>query len=156
MHKTAYIVVLIALFSCKSQKNGSEGQLSELEREHPVSLIVSDLYGGTEVPEIQVIRKEADLKAFYTKLNRTRKPGLPVPDIDFEKEMVVIYCTGKTTNPLVPELIPVERTDEQLVLAEKSDKKYLKDSENSAKLLPFGLYKMPITEKEIVLNSLKR
>ena len=148
-------MAFITLFSCKSQKNGSDAEMSELEKEMPVTLVVSDLYGGTESPEMQVIRKESELKAFYAKINRTRKPGLPVPEIDFKREMVLVYCTGKTSSPRVPELYPVEKTDGELLLAEKSEKNPQETPENSAKLLPFGLYKMPVTDKNIVLERLK-
>lgn len=155
MRSVRLLVILIAVLSCKSHQNSNDSSMSELEREIPISLVTSDMYGGTDNPEIQVIRKEEELKSFYAKINKTRKPGLPVPEIDFTKEMVIIYCTGKTSNPEMPKLYPVELTEEELKITSKPRESDSQVTSGTAVLLPFGLYKMPITDKEIVLEDNK-
>lgn len=151
MLRVIFTVSIITLFSCKSQQNNAE-PMSELEKEMTISLVMSDSYGGTEEPEIQVFRKEAELKAFFAKINRTRKPGLEVPEIDFTAEMAVVYCTGKTTDPALPALYPVDNLDDKLIIAPKSTPT-TNSTAGSATLLPFGLYKMPLTEKPVVLDK---
>ncbi|WP_297690901.1 hypothetical protein [uncultured Eudoraea sp.] len=113
-------------------------------------LVLSDNYGGTETEQLMVIRDNKALKNFFTKVNMTRKPGLPVPEIDFDKEMVVIYCNGKTTDVNTPVLNRVQDKDDKIVFSRVTDSNQKKDV-STAVLMPFHLYKMPLTEKEIIL-----
>lgn len=46
-----------------------------------------------------LVIKDADaLKAIYAKINMTRRPGLPIPNINFNKEMVIGICLGEKSN----------------------------------------------------------
>ncbi len=57
-------------------------------------LIIEDTTGGPQEPQILVIKDPGTLKAFYRQVNKTRKPGLAVPKIDFANEFIVILCMG--------------------------------------------------------------
>ncbi|WP_297796653.1 hypothetical protein [uncultured Eudoraea sp.] len=146
--------LLMLTGTCGSQKDKNNDTKYQASAENPLMLVLSDNYGGTETEQLMVIRDTKTLKSFFTKVNMTRKPGLSVPEIDFNKEMVVIYCNGKTTDINTPELNRVEDNDNKMVFSRVTDSNQKKDV-STAVLMPFHLYKMPLIEKEIILDSNK-
>lgn len=151
-----YLIIFISIItiSCKSHKNTALVQPDTESISEELKLILSDNYGGTDQQEIQLIRSSSELKRFFLEINKTRKPGLPVPKIDFSKELVVVYCSGKTTTSDIPGLYMVSESDDKLTLGIKKQNS-TSDSTSSAVLMPFGLYTMSLTDKEIVLDKLK-
>jgi hypothetical protein len=146
--------LLMMAGTCGSQKDKvKDVNYQELD-ENPLTLILSDNYGGAESEQLLVIRDNKALKRFFSKVNMTRKPGLQIPEIDFNTEMVVIYCNGKTTDMNTPTLNRMEDKDDKMIFARKPDSKQKKGS-STAVLMPFYLYKMPLTEKKIILSDNK-
>lgn len=144
-----FFLLLIAVLACKSQKDG----VSATDQDSPVlKMLMSDSYGGTAAEELMVIRDQGTLDKFFIKVNKTRKPGIKPPYVDFSKDLVLIYCSGETKREKLPELYPVEDEKQRIVLT----KKRIETSDNqdgSAVLMPFGLYIMPLTDKEIILQG---
>ena len=150
MKKLILFIAIITL-SCKSHKNSKGTNSEKVSVSEELNLILSDNYGGSEFREIQVIRSGSELKRFFIALNKTRKPGLPVPKIDFNKELVVVFCGGITTHGDIPGLYMVSESDDKLILG-LNKTNGVTDSSSTAVLMPFGLYTMPLTDKEIVLD----
>ncbi len=138
--------------TCGSQKDKVKDINYQELGNNPLTLILSDNYGGAESEQLLVIRDNKALKRFFTKVNMTRKPGLQIPEIDFNTEMVVIYCNGKTTDMNTPILARMEDKDDKMIFARKPESNQKKGS-STAVLMPFYLYKMPLTEKEIMLSN---
>ena len=142
------LLLVIIVFACKSQKDATQQQS---QGSPALKMLMSDNYGGTSTEEIEVIRSQGTLDKYFIKINKTRKPGIKPPYVDFSKDLVIIYCSGETRQHLLPELFPAEDEKERIVLtkkmAEASD-----TQEGNAVLMPFGLYIMPITDKEIILQ----
>ncbi|MEM9143328.1 MAG: hypothetical protein AAGA86_10105, partial [Bacteroidota bacterium] len=105
---------------------------------------------GMETPEPLVIRSYKHLKAFFAKINRTRKPGLPLPEVDFSQETVLVYCGGVTKASLKPILTLVKATDSTFFVHPEMVKREKGSSENI--VTPFSLYTLPVTEKEIIFQ----
>ena len=146
--------LLLLAGTCRSHKDKVKGvNYQELDK-NPLTLILSDNYGGAESEQLLVIRDNKALKRFFSKVNMTRKPGLQIPEIDFNTEMVVIYCNGKTTDMNTPILARMEDKDDKMIFARKPESNQKKGS-STAVLMPFYLYKMPLTEKEIMLSDNK-
>ncbi|MCJ7465391.1 MAG: hypothetical protein MUO53_01690 [Maribacter sp.] len=144
--------LLFAIFiSCHGQRK-TVGEKSPEEKQvlsrMPMELLIQDNYGGTELPETLVIRNEKSLRSFFSKINRTRKPGLPVPKVDFSKDMVIIYCAGAQEGGIAPSLSLVEETDQKLIFKPIKEIDTRK-SESTAHIVPFCVYKIPLTTKEI-------
>ncbi len=150
--RTFFLGILMLAGTCGSQKDKTSDTNYQVSTENQLMLVLSDNYGGTETEELLVIRDYKALKKFFTKVNMTRKPGLPVPEIDFNKEMVVVYCSGKTTDLNTPELRRMEDRDDKMVFSRVIAANQKKDT-STAVLMPFHLYKMPLTEKEISLSK---
>ena len=113
-----------------------------------LTLILQDNYSGSDVAETLIIRDAKALKSFYSKINRTRKPGLPVPEVDFTKEMILIHCSGEQTNGEQATL-SIEEENKKEVIISTSHEKSEKSDTSSALISPFSVYKMPLTQKVI-------
>jgi len=147
--KVFLFLVLGLSMSCKTHEKAAKVATDEFSQEE-LTLLLSDNYGGTATAEIQVIREPKSLIKFFAEINKTRKPGLPLPEIDFSKEMVLVYCHGKTQLKTVPGLYLKAETDQEKILG-------VMDVENQTALqdtavkMPFSLYKVPLSEKQFIL-----
>ena len=140
------IASIVSLVSCKAQK---EIEPVEQEMENLV-LIEQDNFSGIESFETQVIRDAKSLRKFYTEINKTRKPGLPVPFIDFSKEMVLLVCAGEQSAEKVVHLSKLKETATELSIAVQMwDKEEKGDMTTLPMYYPIYLYKLPITDKSI-------
>lgn len=144
MLKPVFFILLLGFLSCKSQKH------EQVEKpENDLVLLTQDGYSAIENFDTMVVRDQKTLNSFYSKINKTRKPGLPVPIIDFSKEMVLIVCMGEQVGVDLPDLIKKEEDDKEITLQINP----LNSKEEAPSNLissPFCVYKMPITEKEVV------
>ncbi|MBT2163220.1 hypothetical protein [Zobellia barbeyronii] len=143
------LLVLILLFSsCKGQEKavGNDGVAQTPDQ---LQLIEKDNYSGSDEEEFVVIKDVKTLQEFYSKVNRTRKPGLPVPQIDFTKEMLVIYCAGKRQNSFEPRLFVTKESEKDLVLGVKNESQ---KKTSTSITTPFSVYKLPLTQKKIILE----
>ena len=143
------VVVLIIIYSCNGQKKAAMANTNELKGSSgKLTLILQDNYSGSEVEESMIIKDAKTLKSFYSKVNRTRKPGLPVPEVDFTKEMILIHCIGEQTNGKTAELTFVQENENEVIV--KSSIKILEKGKTSSSITsPFSVYKMPLTQKKI-------
>ena len=151
--KRFLIVLLFILTACNSQKKASmENSESQTQENSPLTLILQDEHSGFESPETMVIKNQKHLNSLYAKINMTRKPGLPVPEIDFEKEMVVVQCGGEQNHGVMPMLSFSEETNSEIVL-----KSVVQKSADEASITvmtnPICVYKMPLTDKSVVINK---
>ena len=119
-----------------------------------LELIAQDGYSGILEYDAQIIRDSKSLRTFYTQINKTRKPGLPVPKVDFSNEMVLLLCLGEQKGSKAPLLSKAEETEGNMTitiaLSDLEDKKGL-DSQTISH--PFYLYKMSLTSKTINFNK---
>lgn len=148
MLKKFFYIVAVILFmgsSCKGQKNISSDDTKSVS---DMELIVTDNYSGSETEETQIITDQKSLESFYGKINRTRKPGLPIPEIDFTKEMILVWCAGEGIQDIPQLSISKETTDTYFVSKHTTVKKL----KSTAVISPFSVYKLPKTSKKIVLE----
>ncbi len=140
------------LVSCNGQKKSMMNQTNEVA--NPLTLVVQDNYATTDTEETLVIKNEKSLRAFFAKINRTRKPGIPVPEVDFTKDFILVYCSGKQQGGAVATLSMIAETEETIVLGK--EEVFQKDKGSSpAVVSPFSVYKMPLTKKEITFKELE-
>ena len=147
------LFIFTIILSCNGQKKVPMDNESEVkESGEKLTLLLQDNYSGADVAETLVIKDVKALKSFYSKINRTRKPGLPVPEVDFTKEMILIHCMGEQTNGKQALLSVIEENEKEVVIS-TSVKKSEKSSTSSALISPFSVYKMPLTHKEITFKK---
>ncbi|WP_373518979.1 hypothetical protein [Pricia sp.] len=149
--KTTVFFLILIFTTCNAQKNsGDIAKKDHQGNDDGLILMVSDPYSGIEVAETLIIKDAKSLQKFYSQINRTRKPGLPVPDIDFSEEIVVIRCSGATDKGAMPHLFIMEETEDELVLGTKETDN---DSRSTAVTTPFSAYRMPLTKKEVIVRE---
>lgn len=148
-----YILIGLLLITgsciCQKQKLSEESQSSA----NDLQLIMSDTYGGEEEESLQVIRKESELRAFFAQVNKTRKPGLPLPEIDFSRQLVIVYHSGEATAGEIRELYKDQQKDNEVVLGRREAKEQAAASSATARIQPFSLYTLPVTDKEVILEQ---
>jgi len=145
--------ILIVVISCNGQKKVS-ADATAINQENTLVLLVQDDYSGSEVAENLVIRDAKSLKKFYSKVNMTRKPGLPIPQVDFTNEMILIHCSGEQHSPISTSISILNETENQLMV--KIETKNLESTTESTILTsPFSVYKMPSSPKEILFKKEK-
>lgn len=140
--KHVLFLTCICLLSCNAQKNLGK----EIEG---LVLLEQDGYSGVEVFEAKEIRDTKSLNRFYSQINKTRKPGLPVPMVDFSKEMVLVVCLGEQQGEQSVQLSKIKETDTEIFVEVILKTKEL---DPLVTQMPFYLYKMPLTGKTIIFQ----
>lgn len=156
MEKSFYLLGIIVILSCNGQKKIAAQQ--EAKSTAPLTLVAQDNFSGADSTETMVITNAKALKSFYSRVNRTRKPGLPVPEIDFSKEMVVILCSANEVSQKTDGLAVVEESDIEIVFGRPQMSKNTRDTPSSDAtplISPFFVYKMPLTDKRVSFKKLQ-
>lgn len=147
------LFIFAIILSCNGQKKAAMNDKNDMNvGNEKLTLLLQDNYSGSDVAETLVIRDVKALKSFYSKINRTRKPGLPIPEVDFTKEVILVHCSGEQTNGKHA-LLSVTAENEKQVIVRTSVDKSEKSSAFSALISPFSVYKMLLTSKEIIFKA---
>ena len=145
--KSLLAVVVLLTFSCKSQKNGTEANTAQQDGQ--LVLLVEDPYYPVETPVTYIIEDAKTLKAFFVKVNRTRKPGIPVPVVDFSTETVLVACMGGVKTNVTPRMrIKKETAKTMTIVAELSDE----ENGQGSVSYPFCVYTIPKSQKQIFIK----
>lgn len=130
--------------SCKSQdkvfNNATDGPLMEL--------ILQDDYSGAVSEELLLIQNQKSLQSFFANINKTRKPGFSLPNIDFSTDMLLVWCAGESTATSLG-LKWQEETSETFVISKLSSSN---KGNNSAVTSPFYIYKLPWSDKKLAIE----
>lgn len=148
--KIFLVILLLVCLSCKSQKKGNLNNEEKVQMEKPI-LVMEDSYSNIDSSQISIITDQKALQKFFVQVNKTRKPGLPVPEVDFSKEMLILICAGEQQGTYEPNVTILEPDDENLTI--NVERKLPSDSLQTAISTPFFLYKMPISEKKVTIRK---
>ncbi len=113
-----------------------------------MELILQDGYSGEVVEEVIMIKNQKSLESFFSKINQTRKPGLPLPKIDFDKNMLLVWCEGETAAASLG-LVLKNETAKSYIISKLNSKSNVN---NTAITSPFRVYKLPLSDKKIVIK----
>lgn len=87
--KLVISIFLFVLIGCANTKQVKEPQKVTFET------LLEGSHGGYRDGEFIIINNNKDLKRIYTQINKIRKPGFPIPKIDFNKELVIALFLGE-------------------------------------------------------------
>ncbi len=147
--RTILLFLLLFGVSCAGQKglsaDNANGNTQEVQM---LQHLLSDSYSGLEEEAFMVIRDSKALRNFFLQINKTRKPGLSVPKVDFTREIVVIYCAGISSVQRSMKMVLLNETQDEITLG-------LKEGTPSQKVgvletTAFCMYKLPYTQKDII------
>ncbi|MGY8915146.1 MAG: hypothetical protein ACKVJF_08700 [Flavobacteriales bacterium] len=114
-------------------------------------LVLEDNYSNIDSSQISIITDQKALQKFFVQVNKTRKPGLPVPDIDFSKDMLILICAGEQHHEYKPNVTILEPDTKNMIV--NVEEKLPTDTIETAISTPFFLYKLPLTEKNITIKK---
>ncbi|WP_036153523.1 hypothetical protein [Maribacter forsetii] len=144
MFKYAICLLSAAIIQLNSCKSTAQGNLQE-SNNMGMKLLLNENYSGFEQEEYILINNQKDLNAFYGKVNRTRKPGLTPPSIDFNAEMILIWCGDNSASHYAN--LELHETDDFLELHKL--KTTASKEENRFIVSPFSVYKLPLSTKTL-------
>ncbi|SDF31614.1 hypothetical protein [Cellulophaga baltica] len=137
-----YIILFFFIVSCSAQKTSTKASGNN----ENLTLILSDLHSNIAAPQILVIEEVSSLRTFFATVNKTRKPGLAFPKVDFSKEQIIIYARGENYSTAIPQLRIVDE-DSSVVFIECSSQEPLASTEVMAS--PFAMYRIKKTAKQL-------
>ena len=140
-------LVLIICFACKGQKEISKEKQQVVNNN--LVLLMEDNYSSLSTADNVIIRDQKALQKFFAKINRVRKPGIPLPEIDFSKNVLIVVCEGEHAQGDSVALEVLKETEEEIEL---HTKKYKGKVISSAMVSPFKVYKMALSKKEIIIK----
>jgi len=145
------------LLGCNSSKrintsiNNNDNKYTQVSFE----TLVKDQTGGYVKEEIRIISDRKSLLKVYGYVNRIRKPGFPIPTIDFSKETVIAVFMGeKTSGGYAVSVESVKEEGEKVIVQIKEVKPGTKDMVTMAITQPFCFAKINNVGKEIVFEKL--
>lgn len=139
-----FFIGLLLILSCKGQEKANAVNLDN--GNHVLELLLQDAYFPIDSPASMVIKDDKALNSFFARVNRTRKPGIPVPKVDFSQRMLVVVCSGAVKGERFPVVKISKSTDKEIVISIKNS-----EERNSKGLTtyPFSIYEMNKSAKEI-------
>ncbi|WP_139297740.1 hypothetical protein [Flagellimonas zhangzhouensis] len=115
-----------------------------------------DDYSNISEYQTQIIRDQKSLQKFYSQVNKTRKPGLPVPMVDFSKDMLILVCLGEQHSHKNVVISKAKESNEEIVLKVKVLEETAQgDISIQPMYYPFYLYKMPLVDKNFTLQNIE-
>lgn len=116
----------------------------EMESSEEFIILLQEAYGGLENNEQRVIKNAEGLQEVYTIINKFRRPGVPVPQVDFKKNSVVALFMGeKTTGGFSTEVASISRTKDGMIVNIKEEGPKPNDNVTTAICQPFCFVKIP-------------
>ncbi|MBU2996726.1 hypothetical protein KO500_09780 [Cellulophaga baltica] len=138
-----YFLIFFIVISCNAQKKSNQKNTSDNE----LRFLLSDNYSGVKQPKILIIKEATSLKKFFLQINKTKKPGLALPKIDFNKETVVIYCEGESFLTYNSSIEKTKETARDIVLKLVDVNSY--ENIDLTLISPFYLYSIENSGKKI-------
>lgn len=148
--RIAILSFILFCLGCKAQNEAADQNDKMQENQAILVPFLQDDYSGGLNQETMIIKDSKKLKSFYSQINKTRKPGIAMPDVDFTKNVVVIYCSGTRNDGGKPELKVSRENETELVFKATHKMPEKKVSYTSS---PFSLYIMPLTDKSIIFEA---
>lgn len=137
-HVAITACILLFLTSCKAQ------DLNSTANSVTMHLLLQDNYGGSVDEQLLVIKDQKSLNEYFGIFNRTRKPGIPVPEVDFAKDMVIIWSPGENKKD---SYLKIKTSDTKKLVLKKVNVKLTNNI--SAITRPVHMYKLPNEAKSI-------
>lgn len=135
-------LVAVLIISCKSQKNNSI-------IEDELVLVLEDAYFPVDKSFSSVINDQKSLNLLFSKINNTRKPGLSIPEIDFNEKTLIFFAAGEQNGI---EEVRLNKKNETEDTVELSIERIENQSSNEIVSFPFCIYELPKINKRIILN----
>ncbi|QIE58368.1 hypothetical protein G5B37_01945 [Rasiella rasia] len=99
-HKTLpifYLLCSLFFVSCGNTTSVSEAPVTP-ENNVDFTTVFSNGHSNFKSPTQQLITSTKQLEALYATINSTRKPGIPLPNINFDTHEAFFFCPGEVSH----------------------------------------------------------
>lgn len=150
-----YVLLSMILLSCSSVTNINMPIKSEKNNSQLLfDTLIEDQMGGYVTPELLIIKDRESLLKLYGQVNKTRKPGFPIPNIDFSVETIVAVFMGeKNAGGYGVAVEEVKEKNGKLTVFIKETKPNPGDMVITVMTQPFCVIKINSSDKEIVFEK---
>ncbi|MGS2760745.1 protease complex subunit PrcB family protein [Sinomicrobium sp. M5D2P9] len=155
MKKNVLLIGVIILFcACMGAKQDGKAQSGDTgEKSLDYKILLEDSYGGTDTAENRVITSQEELEKVYGIINRTRRPGIEVPKVDFTKSMVVAMFMGqRSSGGNRVEIEKIEEAGGAVQVYVRNIQPAEGDMTSMAITNPFIFAELPRSDKQVVFN----
>lgn len=149
------ILLFTFLLGCNPSKNINPSMEKNYEyTQASFENLVEDQIGGYNKEEIRIISDRKGLLEVYGYVNRIRKPGFTIPNIDFSKETIVAVFMGeKTSGGYAVSIESVREENEKIIVQIKEIKPGPKDMVTMVITQPFCFVKINSAGKEFIFEK---
>tara|TARA_R110002051_G_scaffold303610_1_gene372577 strand:- start:32583 stop:33053 length:471 start_codon:yes stop_codon:yes gene_type:complete len=112
-----------------------------------VENILNENFSGYNEEEYILIKNQEALNTFYGRVNRTRKPGIIPPEIDFTKNMLLVWCGDDQMSNFVE--LEIRENNNNLIIHKLNSKTKKK---HQLVVNPFSIFKLPLSSKSILIQ----
>lgn len=122
--KTFTLLLAMVLVNCNAKKEIStkENNKNEVQKENlnnnktsnqaTIEVLAEGSHGGYDTPKTMVIDNVDTLIEIYGKINAIRRPGFPIPQIDFSKHSIIAVFMGqKSYGGFSTKVVAVKQND---------------------------------------------
>ncbi len=115
------VIFIGSLASCKTNKNtsakDSKTKKMLVKDNVPFTILLQNGHSNIAEKKNIVFKDEKSLNAIYSKINSTRKPGLPIPVVDFSKTMVLgLFMGTKSSGGYSIHINSIESNNKEIVV----------------------------------------
>ena len=91
--KSLFILIVILFSACKGGQPVQENTPSDV----PFQVLITASQSNIEEPQRKIIDNQKALESLFAEINKTRNPEIPIPEINFDKEIVAFVNLGQTS-----------------------------------------------------------
>lgn len=151
-----FSVILFLFIGCSSSKDVIDNSVSKSNNNQVVfEQLVQSSIGGYVHPQIKVIKEQKELEETFNYVNKSRKPGFPIPDkINFSRETIVaIFMGQKNTGGYSVSVAKVEEQENKIKIFVTEESPGKNDMVTMAITQPFCIVKVNNADKEFVFEK---
>ncbi len=103
----------ITVTNCKGKKVDTTEKILGIESYYEI--VLENNNSNHEIKEAVVIQSQEKMQNLFSEINMTRRPGIPLPNVDFNKESLIFAYGGRlSTGGNKMNITQVKNEDDQL------------------------------------------
>jgi hypothetical protein len=114
------LMPITVFMNCKNTDvatNSSEKGENSMQEAIAFTTLLSDSQSNFNEKTQRVITTQEELNTVFAKINSTRMPGIPVPDVDFNEFEVFLYAPGEVNHGTAgPKVASVVKQEDAIVV----------------------------------------
>ena len=137
--KSLFILIVILFSACK----GGQPVKDDTPSDVPFQVLITASQSNIEEPQRKIIDNQKELESLFAEINKTRDPEIPIPEIDFDKEIIAFVNLGQTsTGGYTITVENIEMTKNEVVIHTGGTSPKPRDNVTMVITTPFAIVKL--------------